>query len=116
VTQYLGNVFSYDLEPEGYESLEDSGKTVDTATHHIGVVGGADVGVWEANPGLIGAVTADEIFIVLDGRAEVTFEDTKETIQIGPGDVVRLNAGQRNTWRTLERLRKISVWSSCEAQ
>jgi uncharacterized cupin superfamily protein len=116
MTQHLGNVFSYHLEPEGHESLEASGTTIHTATYHIGVIGGADVGVWEANPGLIGAVTADEIFIVLEGRAEVTFEDTKETIQVGPGDVVRLNAGQRNTWRTLERLRKISVWTSGGAQ
>ena len=69
-----------------------------------------------ADPGLIGGLTADEIFIVLEGRAEVTFEDTKETIQIGPGDVVRLNAGQRNRWRTIERLRKISVWIPAQAQ
>jgi uncharacterized cupin superfamily protein len=109
MTQHLGNVFKVELKPEGYKSLED-GSTVPTATHHIAKLKGVDVGVWQADPGLIGGVTNEEIFIVLEGRAEVTFEDTNETIQIGPGDVVRLHAGQRNKWRTIERLRKISVW------
>lgn len=116
MTQHLGNVFRYDLEPEGYESLEESGTTIHTAAYHIGLVEGVHVGVWEAHPGLIAGVTADEVFIVLEGRAEVTFEDTQETIQIGPGDVVRLHAGQRNRWRTLEPLRKVSVWSDAAPQ
>lgn len=111
MTQHLGNVFRYQLQPEGYESLENAGTTVPTGTHHIGTVEGAEIGVWEAEPGLIGGLTDDEVFVVLEGRAEVTFHDTRETIQIGPGDVVRLNRGQRNTWRTIERLRKVSVWS-----
>lgn len=109
MTQHLGNVFDYQLQAEGYTSLED-GTTVPTRTYHIGNVENADVGVWEAEPGLIGGVTNEEVFVVLEGRAEVTFEDTQETIRIGPGDVVRLKAGQRNTWRTIERLRKVSVW------
>jgi len=111
MTQHLGNVFRYELQPEGYPSLEDGGTTIHTAAYHIGLMEEVHVGVWEAAPGLIGGETADEIFIILEGRAEVTFEDTGETIQIGPGDVVRLHAGQRNRWRTLEPLRKISVWS-----
>jgi uncharacterized cupin superfamily protein len=110
MTQHLGNAFTCDLEPEGYESLEDGG-TVPTATRHIGTIEGVHIGVWEAEPGLIGGHTDDEVFVVLEGRAEVTFEDTKETIHIGPGDIVRLNPGQRNRWRTLERIRKVSIWS-----
>lgn len=115
MTQHLGNVFRYQLQPEGYENLEDAGSTVPTGTYHIGTVAGAEVGVWEAEPGLIGGVTDEEVFVVLEGRAEVTFDDTRETIQIGPGDVVRLNRGQRNTWRTLERLRKVSIWSASDS-
>jgi uncharacterized cupin superfamily protein len=115
MTQHLGNVFKVELKPEGYKSLEDD-RIVPTATHHIANLKGVDVGVWQADPGLIGGQTNEEIFIVLEGRAEVTFEDTKETIQIGPGDVVRLRAGQRNRWRTIERLRKISVWIDTKGQ
>ncbi len=89
---------------------------MDTATYRIGTVDGVNVGVWEAAPGLIGGHTADEIFVILEGRAEVTFEDTGESLSIGPGDVVRLHAGQRNTWRTVERLRKVSVWSEPTVQ
>lgn len=111
MTQYLGNVFKYQLEPEGYPSLEESGKTIHTGAYHIGLMEEVHVGVWEAHPGLIGGETADEIFIILEGRAEITFEDTQEHLEVGPGDVVRLRAGQRNRWRTVEPLRKISVWS-----
>ncbi|PKZ64123.1 hypothetical protein CYJ73_18520 [Gordonia terrae] len=109
MSQLLGNALQYELEPEGYQSLDDD-STVDTGSHHIATMAGAEVGVWQAHPGRIGGVTDDEIFIVLEGRAEVTFHDTQETIAIGPGDVVRLHAGQRNTWKTIERLRKVSVW------
>lgn len=111
MTQHLGNVFDYKLEPEGYPSLEEEGTTIHTGAYHIGLMEDVHVGVWEAHLGLIGGEAADEIFIILEGRAEVTFDETGETLLIGPGDVVRLYAGKRNTWRTLEPIRKISVWS-----
>jgi uncharacterized cupin superfamily protein len=61
-------------------------------------------------PGHIGGLTTDEIFVILEGHAEVTFEDTGESITIGPGDIVRLFAGQRNSWRTIDQLRKVSFY------
>jgi len=109
MTQHLGNAFTAELESAEYPALEGEG-TVDAGRTLVTILGGLNVGVWEAQPGLIGGVTTDEVFVVLEGRAEVTFEDTKETIKIGPGDVVRLNAGQRNTWRTFERIRKVSLY------
>ncbi len=70
------------------------------------------VGVWGADPGHIGGVTTDEIFVVLEGRAEIIFEDTGETITVGAGDIVRLFAGQRNSWKTIDKLRKVSFYIS----
>jgi hypothetical protein len=29
---------------------------------------------------------------------------------VGPGDIVRLFAGQRNSWRTIDQLRKVSFY------
>lgn len=109
MTQHLGNALNAELEAAEYPNLEGDG-TVGAGRTLVTTLDGLNIGVWEAQPGLIGGVTTDEVFIVLEGRAEVTFEDTKETINIGPGDVVRLNAGQRNTWRTIERIRKVSIY------
>ncbi|WES64383.1 cupin domain-containing protein [Microbacter sp. GSS18] len=108
MSQHLGNAFDIDLGSIEYPSLED-GSTIGAGRHLIGNLSDTRIGLWEAEPGLIGGVTNDEIFVVLEGRAEVTFDDTGEVIQIGPGDIVRLKAGQSNHWRTFERIRKVAV-------
>jgi uncharacterized protein len=105
VSQLLGNAFAAELDwtpktPEfrtGARYLD--GITADTA-----------VDVWGAEVGEYDGVTADEIFVVLEGKAEVTFHRTGETIAIGPGDVVRLFARDTCTWRTIETLRKVSFY------
>lgn len=109
MSQLLTNAIRVQLEPEGYASLEHDVR-IETGTHAIGELAGASIGVWGAEVGLIGGETTDEIFVVLEGSAEITFEDTGETIVVGPGDVVRLFAGQRNRWRTTQALRKVSVY------
>jgi len=109
MSQLLANVFSAELEPESYVSVAD-GTPVSTGAHFVSELAGAAVGVWGAEVGHIGAVTTDEIFVILEGRAEITFEDTAETIVAGPGDVVRLFKGQRNSWKTLEPIRKVSFY------
>lgn len=105
MSQLLGNAFSAELDwkprtPElrtGARFLD--GLTADTA-----------VDVWGAEVGEYRGVTADEIFVVLEGKAEVAFHRTGETIVIGPGDVVRLFAGDPTTWRTTETIRKVSFY------
>ncbi|MEZ2388548.1 cupin domain-containing protein [bacterium RCC_150] len=108
MSQLLGNAFEIQLDAVNYESRDGDG-TVGAGRLVIEDLAGARVGLWEAEPGVIGGVTTDEVFVVLEGRAEVTFEDTQETIQVGPGSIVRLKAGQTNIWRTFERLRKVAV-------
>jgi uncharacterized cupin superfamily protein len=107
MSQLLGNAFDIQLDAIEYESRD--GGTVEAGRRIIEDLAGARVGLWEAEPGVIGGVTNDEIFVVLEGRAEVTFNDTQETIQVGPGSIVRLKAGQSNIWRTFERIRKVAV-------
>ncbi|MED5803842.1 cupin domain-containing protein [Gordonia sp. Z-3] len=109
MTQLLANAFSIPLEPEDFRSVVDD-TPVDTGAGFVTEFAGASVGVWSADVGHIGGETTDEIFVILEGRAEITFEDTGETITAGPGDIVRLNAGQRNSWKTLEKLRKVSFY------
>jgi len=51
-------------------------------------------------------VEADEVFVVLEGDATVTFEDG-EVIEIGPGAIVWLREGEQTQWEIRSRLRKV---------
>lgn len=68
---------------------------------------GVEVGVWEMTPGVATDVEVDEVFVVLAGSATIEFGDGSPTLQVGPGDVVRLAAGAETTWTVTETLRKI---------
>jgi uncharacterized protein len=76
--------------------------------HEGGGDGGVAVGVWQHSAGVSRDVEADEIFVVLSGRATVEVEGGP-TLEIGPGDVGLLPAGARTTWTVHETLRKIYV-------
>lgn len=77
-----------------------------TGVLELPAVGGVDLGVWEITPGTVTDTEVDEVFIVISGRGTVAFEDG-ETIDLAPGTVVRLAAGERTTWTISETLRKI---------
>ena len=49
------------------------------------------------------------MFVVLSGSATVSFDDDGEQVDLAPGSVVRLRAGERTTWVVRETLRKIYV-------
>ena len=66
------------------------------------------IGVWQHGAGASTDVEADEVFVVLSGRATVEV-DGGPTLELGPGDVGLLPAGARTTWTVHETLRKIYV-------
>jgi hypothetical protein len=68
--------------------------------------GNVEHGIWEITPGTVTDVEADELFVVLSGRATIAFEDGP-TLDVGPGDVCRLREGQRTVWTVHETLRKV---------
>ncbi|MBC2932558.1 cupin domain-containing protein [Nocardioides sp. zg-1228] len=74
----------------------------------LAAVSGVEVGVWEMTPGTATDVEVDEVFVVLSGAASVTFDDG-EQVELGPGSVVRLRAGEHTTWVVHETIRKIYV-------
>lgn len=81
-----------------------------TATIDIGTFRGVDIGLWEMTPGTATDVEEDEVFVVLAGRARIEFTDRNlATLEVGPGDVVRLEAGMHTRWTVIETLRKIWV-------
>jgi uncharacterized protein len=67
-----------------------------------------ELGVWEMTPGVATDVEADELFVVVGGRATVAFtEPALPSIELGPGSIIRLEAGMRTTWTVHETLRKV---------
>jgi uncharacterized cupin superfamily protein len=74
----------------------------------LAAVAGVEVGVWEMSPGTATDVEVDEVFVVLAGSATVSFDDG-ESVELGPGSVVRLRSGENTTWVVRETLRKIYV-------
>jgi len=65
----------------------------------------ASAGIWEITLGTVTDVEADEVFVVLSGRATIAIEDGP-TLDVGPGDVCVLRAGDRTVWTVHETLRK----------
>lgn len=75
------------------------------ALHDSDVLG---VGVWQHGAGVSRDVEADEVFVVLSGRATVEVEGGP-VLEVGPGDVGLLPAGARTVWTVHEALRKVYV-------
>jgi uncharacterized cupin superfamily protein len=77
-----------------------------TALHPLWRHGSLEVGVWEHGVGVSTDVEASETFVVLHGRARIDVAGGA-TIEVGPGDVVRLDAGAATTWTVTTPLRKV---------
>ncbi len=74
----------------------------------LGEVAGVEVGVWEITPGTVRDTEVEEIFVVLAGDGTVRFADGT-AVELGPGTVVRLQAGERTEWEIRSTLRKVYV-------
>jgi uncharacterized cupin superfamily protein len=76
----------------------------------LGNLGEIEIGIWEHTVGKSFDVEIEEFFIVLSGSATIEFVDPKfPTLQVGPGDVVRLAAGTETNWTVHETLRKVYI-------
>jgi hypothetical protein len=83
-----------------------------TGTLVLDDAGGVETGVWEMTPGTATDTEADELFIVIAGRATVVFDKVPDAasppeIDLIAGSVVRLTHGMRTTWTVHETLRKL---------
>jgi uncharacterized protein len=75
-------------------------------------LGGVGIGVWEHGPGVSTDVEADEVFVVLAGRATVevtSAEGVQSVLELSPGDVGLLASGARTRWTVHETFRKVYV-------
>ncbi|WP_329115698.1 cupin domain-containing protein [Streptomyces sp. NBC_01465] len=62
-------------------------------------------GIWQITPGVVTDTEANELFVVVSGRATVAVEGG-DTLEIGPGSACVLREGDRTTWTVHETLRK----------
>ncbi|MFT4260733.1 cupin domain-containing protein [Microbacterium sp.] len=84
--------------------------TLPLATIGSGSAAGVEVGIWEMTPGTATDTEADEIFVVISGRAVVRFLSPElPDLEIGPGSIVRLAEGMQTEWTVTETLRKVYV-------
>ena len=63
-------------------------------------------GIWQMTPGVVTDTEADELFVVLSGRATIEFGDGT-VLEVGPGDVALLTEGAQTRWTVHETLRKV---------
>lgn len=62
-------------------------------------------GIWQITPGVVTDTEANELFVVVSGRATIAVEGG-DTFDVGPGDACVLREGDRTTWTVHETLRK----------
>lgn len=98
------DVLTARLTPDGTSPALATAST--TLIEGAGGDGHLEVGLWEAGPGTDTDTEVDEVFLVLAGTGTVTFEDGS-IIELRPGVLVRLVAGDRTTWTITQRLRKL---------
>jgi len=90
------------------EALDADSVSAELATAHkaLATLGEVEVGLWSAGPGVDTDVEVDEVFLVLSGQGAVEFDDSS-VIELRPGVLVRLHAGDQTTWQITERLTKL---------
>jgi hypothetical protein len=92
--------------PPGTEILAG---TPTAGTRSVDTDGIADIGLWGMSAGTVRDVEADEVFLVLAGRATVTVTGSDEVLDLRPGTLVRLYAGDRTEWTVTEAVRKLYI-------
>jgi uncharacterized cupin superfamily protein len=62
-------------------------------------------GIWQITPGVVTDTEANELFVVVSGRATIAVAGG-DTFDVGPGDACVLREGDETTWTVHETLRK----------
>ena len=104
----LTHVSSPVIEPAALPPVGDNAPAL-AGSHEFAPVAGANVGIWEMAPGVAQFDDEEELFVVISGAATLTFVRSGETVEIGPGSIVRLFDGQQTRWDVRETIRKVYV-------
>jgi uncharacterized cupin superfamily protein len=106
--QHHVDVVSCELEPDELDPAQVVSGAPETRVRvlHTSPDGRVERGIWEITPGVVTDVEADELFVVVSGRATIEV-DGGPTFQVGPGDAMVLVEGWRTRWTVHETLRKV---------
>ena len=104
------DAFTHPLEHAAYATDEVVAGAPTIGATAFGELGEVEVGIWEMTEGVAHDTEVEELFVVLSGAGSVAFEDG-EVIDLHPGSVVRLRAGERTTWTITQTLRKVYIAS-----
>lgn len=97
-------------EPVPAEQVVAGAPATGHAALDVSADGTPELGVWEMTPGAMRDTEADEVFLVIAGRATVEFTDRAlPSITLVAGSLVRLEAGMQTVWTVHETLRKLYV-------
>jgi uncharacterized protein len=108
VAEVVVDVAALELEPDELpaEQIVVGSPQVRSRVLDASRDGRIERGVWEITPGVVTDVEADELFVVVSGRATIEVEGGP-TLEVGPGDAVILRSGWRTRWTVHETLRKV---------
>ncbi|MDH2390024.1 MULTISPECIES: cupin domain-containing protein [Streptomyces] len=104
---FVVHIADVELEPEPLDPVQIlSGEPVVSGKVLWESADGTQLrGIWQITPGVVTDTEADELFVVVSGRATIEVEGG-ETLDVGPGDACVLREGDRTTWTVHETLRK----------
>ena len=94
-------------EPVAADQVVDGAPTTGFTT--VTTFGELEVGVWEMTVGAMQDVESDEFFVVIAGRATVTFDADDRVMNLSVGSVARLAAGEHTVWTVTETIRKVYI-------
>lgn len=90
------------------DDARDISGGVTTGSVRIGDTATMSTGIWEHSVGVSIDTENDEVFVVLSGRGRICLQDGA-ILELGPGTVGRLLAGEQTRWEIDEPLRKVWV-------
>jgi uncharacterized protein len=102
------NVMTEPLTPDVLSPSDVVAGSPRLASADLEEAGDVSIGVWEITEGAVTDVEVDEVFLVLTGSGQITFDDGA-TLELRPGAMIRLLAGDRTTWTITETVRKVYV-------
>ncbi len=107
MTSFTVHVAGAALEPDPLDpaSVVSGDPQTSDLVLHESADGRVVRGIWQCTEGVVRDVEADEVFVVVSGRATIEIEGGP-TLEVGPGDVCVLEEGARTVWTIHETLRK----------
>ncbi len=102
------NALEAPLEPAPLAASDVVAGTPRASELAVTTVAGVEVGIWQITPGTITDVEKDEAFVVLSGEGTITFA-SGDVVELEPGSLVRLHAGESTVWEIRSALRKVYV-------